>query len=44
MAVSKKGKGGAGGRTCYSVELDPEYAAVTLERMSALGLKPELQK
>jgi hypothetical protein len=26
----------------YGIEIDPGYVAVTLERMSALGLKPEL--
>ena len=30
------------GRIGYAVEIDPGYVAVTLERMSALGLKPEL--
>jgi DNA modification methylase len=29
------------GRVGYGVEIDPGYVAVTLERMSALGLKPE---
>jgi DNA modification methylase len=29
------------GRVGYGVEIDPGYIAVTLERMSALGLKPE---
>ena len=30
------------GRIGYGVEIDPGYVAVTLERMSALSLKPEL--
>ena len=30
------------GRIGYGVELDPGYAAVCLERLSALGLQPEL--
>ena len=29
------------GRIGYGVEIDPSYVAVTLERMIALGLKPE---
>jgi DNA modification methylase len=29
------------GRVGYGIEIDPGYAAVTLERLSALGLKPE---
>lgn len=29
-------------RDCYSMEMDEEYCAVTLERMSLLGLTPEL--
>jgi len=32
------------GRVCYGMEIEPKYCAVTLERMSALGLKPELLK
>ncbi len=32
------------GRVGYGVELDPGYVAVTLERMAALGLTPELVK
>ena len=32
------------GRIGYGVEIDPGYVAVTLERMLALGLKPELVK
>jgi adenine-specific DNA methylase len=32
------------GRTGYAVEIDPGYVAVTLERLSMLGLKPELVK
>ena len=31
-------------RVGYGVEIDPAYVAVTLERLSALGLKPELVK
>ena len=30
------------GRIAYGVEIDPGYVAVTLERMTALGLQPEL--
>lgn len=30
------------GRVCYSADLDPAYAAVTLERMTALGLRAVL--
>ena len=30
------------GRIGFAVELDPRYVAVTLERLSALGLKPKL--
>jgi DNA modification methylase len=30
------------GRVCYGCEIDPGYVAVTLERLSLLGLKPEL--
>lgn len=30
------------GRIGFGVELDPRYVAVTLERLSALGLKPRL--
>jgi DNA modification methylase len=30
------------GRVCYGCEIDPGYAAVTLERLSLLGLKPIL--
>ena len=29
-------------RVGYGVEIDPAYVAVTLERLSVLGLKPEL--
>jgi len=32
------------GRIGYGVEIDPGYVAVTLERMTQLGLKPELVK
>jgi hypothetical protein len=28
----------------YGVEIDPGYLAVTLERLSMLGLKPELMQ
>lgn len=31
-------------RIGYGIELDPGYVAVTLERMTTLGLKPELVK
>jgi DNA modification methylase len=30
------------GRVGYGCEIDPAYLAVTLERLSLLGLKPEL--
>jgi DNA modification methylase len=30
------------GRIGYGCEIDPGYVAVTLERLSILGLKPEL--
>jgi DNA modification methylase len=30
------------GRIGYGVEIDPGYVAVTLERLSMLGLKPQL--
>lgn len=30
------------GRTCYGMELDPKYLAVTLEGLEKLGLKPTL--
>ena len=30
------------GRSCYAVEKSPSFMAVTLERMAALGLKPEV--
>jgi DNA modification methylase len=30
------------GRIGYGVEIDPGYVAVALERLSALGLKPQL--
>jgi DNA modification methylase len=32
------------GRTVRAMELDPRYVAVTLERLAALGLKPELRR
>lgn len=28
------------GRVCFGMEIEPKYVAVTLERLSALGLKP----
>ena len=28
------------GRACYSMELEPKYVAVTLERMAGMGLEP----
>lgn len=31
------------GRACYGLEIDPAYVAVTLERLSDMGLTPELQ-
>jgi DNA modification methylase len=30
------------GRTCLAIELEPRYVAVSLERLSLLGLKPRL--
>jgi DNA modification methylase len=30
------------GRLCYGVEIDPKYVAVCLERMSDMGLRPQL--
>ena len=30
------------GRRCYGLEIEPKYCAVILERMSAMGLVPEL--
>ena len=30
------------GRTCYGMELDPKYLAVTLEGLEKIGLKPRL--
>ncbi len=29
-------------RRCYAIEKSPPFVAVALERMAALGLKPEL--
>jgi len=29
------------GRTCYGIETEPKYCAVTLERMQSMGLEPE---
>ncbi len=31
-------------RTCYAVEIEPKFCAVTLDRMSSLGLEPKLQQ
>lgn len=31
------------GRQCRTMELEPKYCAVILERMSAMGITPELQ-
>lgn len=31
-------------RVCYGIEFEPKYVAVTLERLSALGLTPKLTK
>jgi DNA modification methylase len=31
------------GRRCYAIEKSPAFVAVALERMAALGLKPELE-
>ena len=30
------------GRRCYAIEKSPPFVAIALERMAALGLKPEL--
>ena len=30
------------GRTCYGMELEPEYCAVILERLSGMGLQPQM--
>jgi site-specific DNA-methyltransferase (adenine-specific) len=30
------------GRVCRALEIDPKYVAVALERMSAMGLAPQL--
>ena len=32
------------GRMAYGIELDPGYVAVALERLSMLGIKPELER
>lgn len=32
------------GRVCLAMEIDPRYAAVTLERLSLLGLEPSLDR
>jgi len=29
-------------RICYGMEIEPKYCAVTLERMSGMGLEPRL--
>jgi DNA modification methylase len=29
-------------RICYGIEIDPKYVAVSLERMSEMGIRPEL--
>lgn len=29
------------GRTCYGMEIEPKYVAVTLERLAGMGLKPK---
>jgi DNA modification methylase len=34
----------ATGRVCYGMEIEPKYVAVTLERLSEMGLKPKLAK
>lgn len=31
-------------RICYGIEIKPEYVAVTLQRMEAMGLKPKLKE
>lgn len=31
------------GRICYGMEIEPKYVAVTLERMSEMGLEPKLE-
>jgi len=30
-------------RRCYALEIEPKYVAVALERLSDMGLKPELK-
>ena len=32
------------GRLCMAIEIEPKYVAVCLQRMSDLGLAPELEK
>jgi hypothetical protein len=32
------------GRSCYGMEIEPKYVAVTLERLSDMGIAPELIK
>ena len=29
------------GRSCFGIEIEPRYCAVTLHRMSEMGLEPE---
>ncbi len=31
-------------RICYGMEIEPKYVAVSLERLSDMGLKPKLAK
>lgn len=31
------------GRTCFGIEIEPKYAAVVLERLSLMGLKPKVE-
>jgi hypothetical protein len=31
------------GRVCYGMEIEPKYAAVTLQRAADMGLKPEME-
>ena len=30
------------GRICYGMEIEPKYAAVSLERLAGMGLEPRL--
>ena len=32
------------GRVCYAMEKSPPFVAVALERLSEMGLKPELSE